>query len=147
MEVLQPKYLSVSYYQPIIQSIESHFGKYEYTPRVIIQPGLYKTYGALGETEFVRTADGTPVLIRIDADVWHSRPQQGLETLIHELLEWRAVERGEEYPHFFAEQNTPLILSEVTQKIRSQATFGQPITLFDLILARFPLLRQIVKGT
>lgn len=145
MEVLQPQYLSVSYYKPIIQAIESHFGRYEYTPRVIIQPGLYKTYGALGETEFIRTEDGTPVLIRIDADIWHGRPQLGLETLVHELLEWRAVERGEEYPHFFAEQNTPLILSEITASTGSQNIFGQPSTLLDLIAARFPLIRQLLS--
>jgi hypothetical protein len=143
MEILQPQYLSVSYYQPIIKAIESHFGKYEYTPRVVITPGLYKMYGALGETQFIKTADGQPVLIQIDADIWHNRPQLGLETLVHELLEWKAVEMNQPYPHAFAEQYTPMILSEVTATTQLMA---QPISILDTAFLRFPILRRILFG-
>jgi hypothetical protein len=143
MEVLQPQYLSVSYYQPIIKVIESHFGKYEYTPRVVITPGLYKMYGALGETQFIKTTDGQPVLIQIDADIWHNRPQLGLETLVHELLEWKAIEMGQQYPHAFAEQYTPMILSEIST---TSQLMTQPITFLDSVLFRFPFLRRIFFG-
>jgi hypothetical protein len=143
MEVLQPQYLSVSYYQPIIEAIEAHFGKYEYTPRVVITPGLYKRYGALGETQFIKTADGQPVLIQIDADIWHNRPQLGMETLVHELLEWKAIEMGQPYPHAFAEQYTPIILSEVTATAK---LMGQPVTILNSLFLRFPIIRRILFG-
>jgi hypothetical protein len=139
MEVLQPQYLSVSYYQPIIEAIEAHFGKYQYAPRVVLTPGLYKSYGALGETHFIRRGDGQPVLTQIDADIWHNRSYLGLETLVHELLEWRFIERGEQYPHFLSEQNTPIILSEVLETSQQ--------TLVDAFLQRHALIRRIILGT
>lgn len=136
---VQAQYLSPQYYQPIIEAIENRFGKYQYTPRVVLIPDLYKTYGALGQTTFLRTRDGTPVLIEIDADIWHNRPALGLETLVHELLEWRFIERGEEHPHFLSETYTPEILADVS----GVAT----VSIFDIFLQRHPIIRRILLGT
>jgi len=143
MEVPPPQYLSVTYYEPVIKAIESHFGKYKHVPRVVIVPDLYKMYGALGETQFVKRTDGQPVIINIDADVWHNKPQLGIETLVHELLEWRFIEKGEKYTHSLSEQYTPMILSEVLQ---TSALQRQTISLLDTLLIRFPLLRRILLG-
>jgi len=130
---MEPYYLPPSEYSHIIETIENRFGRYRYKPRVAIKPDLYKKYGALGQTTFVKTADGTPVLIEIDADVWQ-KPHLGLETLTHELLEWHAIEQGEEFSHFWAEQHT-------------QEIFGQAArTIIDVFFANHPFLRRLVRG-
>lgn len=136
---VQAQYLSPQYYKPIIEAIEAKFGEYKYTPRVVLTPNLYKSYGALGETTFLKTRDGTPVLIEIDADVWHNRPKLGLETLVHELLEWKFIEMGEEYPHFLSETYTPEILAEIS----GVAT----VSALDIFLQRHPIIRRILLGT
>lgn len=139
MAQIQETYLSPKYYKTIVNAIEERFGKYFYTPRIILKPDLYKTSGALGQTLFLRSDGAEPVLIEIDSDIWHNRPQMGLETLIHELLEWRFIERGEKYPHFMSETHTPEILAAILQPAQ--------LTLIDLFLQRHPMLRWAVLGT
>ena len=123
---IQEQSLSPNYYQPIIEAIERKFGKYHYTPRVVLKPALYKSLGALGQTTFVKTADGTPILIEIDAEVWHNRPQMGWETLIHE------------YPHLMSETYTPQIMAEVMS--------ATAVSALDIFLQRHPLLRRLLLG-
>ena len=131
---MEAVYLPPSEYQAFIKAIEERFGPYKYKPRVVITPNLYKKYGALGQTTFTKTADGTPVLIEIDADIWYNKPRLGRETLVHELLEWKFIEQGEEYPHHMSERYTPEIFGVASR------------TWLDVFLEEHPLIRRIVRG-
>lgn len=126
-------YLSPSEYEAYIKAVEQRFGPYHYKPRVVVKPNLYKMYGSLGQTQFLKTEDGTPVLIEIDKDVW-KKPHLGTETLVHELLEWKFIEAGEEFPHYLSETYTPEILGKATR------------TFIDIFFQQYPILRRILKG-
>lgn len=122
------------YDQRIITEIERRWGPYTYTPRIKLTPNLYKRLGAYGQTTFISTEDGRPVLIEIDKDIYLNNPALGIEVLTHELLEWCAVERGEEFPHYFAEKHTPEVL---------KVAMATPLSVF---LERRPLLRFLLRG-
>lgn len=139
MAQVQETYLSPNYYNSIIEAIEKRFGKYFYTPRIVLKPDLYNTSGALGQTLFLRSDGSEPVVIEIDSDIWHNRPQLGIETLVHELLEWKMIEKGEKYPHMLAERFTPVVLAEVLKPAQ--------LTLVDLFLQRHPVIRRVILGT
>ena len=91
----------------LIKTVESKFGAYKTQPNVTLIPDLYKKTGAWGITSYT---GNTPLFIEIDENLFIYNPNLGHSVTVHELLEWRAVERGEVYPHWFSEQNTPEIL-------------------------------------
>jgi hypothetical protein len=129
----EPYYLPPSEYEAYSQAVENRFGPYRYKPRVVIKPNLYKMYGSLGQTQFLKTEDGTPVLIEVDEDVW-KKPHLGIETLVHELLEWKFIESGEQFPHYLSETYTPEILGKATR------------TALDVFLQEHSILRRILRG-
>jgi len=116
----------------LISEIEYRFGPYRSQPKIVLTPDLYKRLGAWGQTSFIR--DGYPVIIEIDRDIYLNNPALGKEVLVHELLEWRMIERGEKYPHYLAEKYTHEILARAN------------ITPLDLFLQRRPLLRLLLRG-
>jgi hypothetical protein len=129
----EPYYLEPKEYEAYIKAIEKRFGPYRYRPRVVVKPNLYKMYGSLGQTQFLKTTDGTPVLIEIDEDIW-KRPYLGIETLVHELLEWKFIEAGEEFPHYLSETYTPEILGKATR------------TFIDFFFQQHPVFRRFLMG-
>jgi hypothetical protein len=121
------------YSQKMVDAIETLYGKYNKRPEMKIVPNLYKKYGCWGQTTYLRDIH-EPVLIEIDQDVFQNNPKEGLTTVVHEMLEWRGIERGEQFPHQFAEQSQDSILSVAA------------LTPMDYILQQRPLLSLILRG-
>jgi len=112
-----------------IRSIESQFGTYRQRPRVTLVPDLYKKNGAWGITTFTGR---TPLSIEIDENLFVYNPTLARSVAVHELLEWKAVERGEQFPHWFSESHTPDILQR------------SDIRPADVLLENFPRIRNAI---
>jgi len=121
------------YSQKIVDAIETLYGKYKKRPEMKVVTDLYKTYGCWGQTTYLRDAH-EPVLIEIDQNIFENNTKEGLTTVVHEMLEWRGIERGEQYPHWFAEQAQDSILSVAA------------LTPIDYFLQKRPLLSLIFRG-
>lgn len=98
---------SIENLDAFIQSIESQFGAFKTPPRVTLVPDLYKKSGAWGITTYT---GNTPLSIEVDENLFIYNPALARSVTVHELLEWKAVERAEPYPHWFSEKNTSEIL-------------------------------------
>lgn len=112
-----------------IQTIESQLGPYKTRPKVTLAPNLYKKSGAWGITTYT---GNTPLSIEVDENLFIYNPTLAQSVTVHELLEWKAVERDEIYPHWFSETHTADILK--MSNIRPA----------DLLLERWPRLRNAV---
>lgn len=121
------------YNQKAIDAIETLFGPYQQKPQMKLTPNLYKKYGAWGQTTYIRESR-LPILIEIDEDLFDKSPLEGMTTVVHEMLEWRGIERGESFPHQFAETHQTAILPVAM------------LTPLDYILQRHPLLSVIIRG-
>lgn len=115
--------------EAFVQSIESQFGPYKTRPNATLVPDLYKKSGAWGITTYTGT---TPLRIEVDENLFIYNPALAQKVTVHELLEWKAVERGETYPHWFSEKNTPEILKMAN------------IRPLDVILENWPRIRNAV---
>jgi len=113
----------------LVESIEAQFGSYKNRPQVTLIPDLYKKTGAWGITTYT---ERTPLGIEVDENLFIYNPALGQSVTVHELLEWKAVEKGELYPHWFAEQNTPKILKMAN------------IRPLDVLLEKRPVLRRAI---
>lgn len=121
------------YNQKIVDAIETLYGQYQHKPTMKVAPNLYKTFGCWGQTTYLRETH-TPVLIEIDQDLFENNQREGLTTVVHEMLEWRGIERNEQFPHLWAEQNQESIL----------AVAG--LTPMDYFLQTHPVLSVILRG-
>ena len=119
--------------QKIVDAIETLHGQYQRKPTMKVVPNLYKTFGCWGQTTYLRETH-TPVLIEIDKDLFENNQREGLTTVVHEMLEWRGIERNEQFPHLWAEQNQDSIL----------AVAG--LTPMDYLLHNHPVLSIILRG-
>lgn len=121
------------YNQKIVNAIETLFGAYNAPPQMKVTSNLYKKYGCWGQTTYLRESK-TPILIEVDEDLFENNKTEGLTTVVHEMLEWRAIEKGEQFPHQFAEQNQNSILAVSN------------LTPMDYLLQRHPVLSLIIRG-
>lgn len=121
------------YSQKIVDAIETLYGKYTNKPILKVVPDLYKKYGCWGQTTYLRQAN-QPVMIEIDQDLLQNNPTEGLTTVVHEMLEWRGIERAEEFPHWFAEKSQDSILAVAA------------LTPMDYFLQKHPVLSRIFRG-
>lgn len=121
------------YNQKIVDAIETLYGQYSRRPEMKVTPNLYKTFGCWGQTTYLRETH-TPVLIEIDQDLFQNNQREGLTTVVHEMLEWRGIERAEQFPHSWAEQNQDSILAVAALK---------PM---DYLLQNHPFLSILLRG-
>jgi len=121
------------YNQKIKGEIEKRFGSYEVPPTMQLTDNLYNKYGCWGQTTYLRETH-TPIIIEVDKDLFDTSPTEGLTTVVHEMLEWRGIERKEPFPHLWAEQNQGAILNVAS------------LTPLDYWLSQRPLLSLLVRG-
>jgi hypothetical protein len=121
------------YNEKVVNAIEGMFGDYERPPKLKTTKNLYKTYGAWGQTTYIKESK-LPILIEVDEDLLVENPREGVATIVHEMLEWRGIERGEEFPHFFAESNQDEIIPVAM------------LTPLDYFLHSHPILSLIIRG-
>ena len=118
----------------IIAEIERRLGPYQTKPKVTVVPDLYKKTGALGTTTYLDVPNGVPKIIEIDENLFIYNEPAAYRVLTHELLEWRFIERGEQYHHYMAEKYSQDILTTVD------------ITPIQILLWNRPILRRALLG-
>lgn len=121
------------YNQKLVGEIETRFGSFTKAPQLKLTENLYNKYGCWGQTTYLRETH-TPMLIEVDKDLFENNPAEGLTTVVHEMLEWRGIERNEPFPHLFAEKNQQALLSVAS------------LTPLDYVLSKRPILSLIIRG-